>query len=321
MSFAPTRRRAIGYGLATAAAALLPVRFAAAAENALAPEVQGLAPDQPGAPKTQPNAKAIAALPQDFAFVTPGKLTVAVSAFAPPLAVQATDGKTLVGADPEIASLVAQALGLELELVAVAWPDWPLGVSSGRFDAVISNVGVTEERKEKYDFATYRQGVHGFYVPIDSKIQSITEPKDIAGLKIITGSGAIQERILLEWNRLNEQAGLAPADLLFFDDDAAETLALLSGRADANFNPNGTQAWNATVSGKTRRVGLISAGWPNTAEVGVVTKRGNGLAPALVIALNGVIGDGAYAQVLTRWGLTEEAVGESRLNPPGLPKF
>ena len=160
-----------------------------------------------------------------------------------------------------------------------------------------------------------------FYVPLDSPIQSLAEPKDIAGLKIITGSGAIQERILLEWNRLNTEAGLAPAELLFFDDDAAETLALLSGRADANFNPNGTQAWNATVTGKTRRVGLISAGWPNLAEVGVVTKKGNGLSPALVLALNGIIADGSYAQVLTRWGLTEEAVPESRENPPGLPKF
>lgn len=316
-----SRRHGPAFGLAALVAALAPAQSGFAAETALAPEVLALSPDQPGALHTAANAAAIAALPKDFAFVTPGKLTVAVSAFAPPLAVQASDARTLIGADPEIARLVAEALGLELELIAVAWPDWPLGVTSGKYDAVISNVGVTEERKEKYDFATYRQGVHGFYVPLDSPIQSLAEPKDIAGLKIITGSGAIQERILLEWNRLNTEAGLAPAELLFFDDDAAETLALLSGRADANFNPNGTQAWNATVTGKTRRVGLISAGWPNLAEVGVVTKKDNGLSPALVIALNGIIADGSYAQVLTRWGLTEEAVPESRENPPGLPKF
>jgi polar amino acid transport system substrate-binding protein len=314
-----SRRRGLALGISVVLTSLLP--GLAAAETALAPEVSGLAAEQPGAPHTKPNAAAIAALPAGFAFVTPGKFTVAVSAFAPPIATHAVDGETVIGADPEIARLIAEALGLELELVSVAWPDWPLGVSSGKYDAVISNVGVTEERKLKYDFATYRQGLHGFYVAKDSPIRSIAEPKDIAGLKIVTGSGTIQERILLEWNRQNAEAGLAPAELLFFDDDAAETLAVLSGRADANFNPNGTQAWNSAITGKTRRVGTVNAGWPLNADVGVVTKKDSGLAPAVVIALNGIFAEGAYVRVLERWGLGEEAIAESRLNPPGLPKF
>lgn len=80
----------------------------------------------------------------------------------PPLATYATDAKTVVGADPDYALAVADSLGLELELVAVARADWPLGLASGKYDAVISNVGVTEQRKEKFDFSTYRQGLHGF---------------------------------------------------------------------------------------------------------------------------------------------------------------
>jgi polar amino acid transport system substrate-binding protein len=38
--------------------------------------------------------------------------------------------------------------------VSIAWADWPLGLTSGKFDAVISNVTVTEERKLKFDFST-----------------------------------------------------------------------------------------------------------------------------------------------------------------------
>ena len=39
---------------------------------------------------------------------------------------------------------------------------------------MISNVGVTEQRKEKFDFSTYRLGLHGFYVRADSPIKAIS---------------------------------------------------------------------------------------------------------------------------------------------------
>ncbi len=57
-----------------------------------------------------------------------------------------------MGAEEDTASIIADALGLKLELVPVAWPDWPLGLESGKYDAVISKVTVTEACKEKFDF-------------------------------------------------------------------------------------------------------------------------------------------------------------------------
>jgi len=37
-------------------------------------------------------------------------------------------------------------------------------------------------------------------------------------------------------------------------------------------------------------------------------------------ALNHVIENGAYQKTLDRWGLANEAVGKSEINPPGLAK-
>jgi polar amino acid transport system substrate-binding protein len=120
-----------------------------------------LSPQQPGRIHVAQDSAAIAALPKDFKFVTPGTFTVAVAPGGPPLNTYATDAQTVVGADPDIASAIADSLGLKLQLVPVAWIDWPLGLVSDKYDAVISNVGVTEQRKEKFDFSTYRQGLHG----------------------------------------------------------------------------------------------------------------------------------------------------------------
>ena len=280
-----------------------------------------LSPEQKGRLRAPKDEAAIAALPKNYKFVKPGVLTLAIHPAAPPTGTYATDAKTIVGFDPDFAQLVADALGLKLELQAVAWADWPLGLTAGKYDAVISNVGVTEQRKEKFDFSTYRLGLHGFYVRKDSKITSIKEPKDIAGLRVISASGTNQVRIALEWNRLNVAAGLKPAELQYFDDEAARTLALLSGRADVNFNPNAPQAYQAAKDGQIKVVGTVNAGWPNKSDVAITTRKGSGLADAITQASNGLIKSGQYAQVLERWKLAEEALPKSETNPPGLPKF
>ncbi|WP_376773727.1 ABC transporter substrate-binding protein [Rhizobium mongolense] len=280
-----------------------------------------LSPEQPGRIHVGRDERATAVIPRDFKFVKPGAFTVAVSPGGPPLATYATDAKTVVGADPDIAYAIADSLGLKLELVPVAWIDWPLGLASGKYDAVISNVGVTEQRKEKFDFSTYRQGLHGIYVKSDSKIAAIEEPKDAAGLRIIVGAGTSQERILVEWNKENVAAGLKPLELQYYDDEAASLLALASDRADVIVQPHAQLVYIAARDKNIKSVGTLSAGWPDRSDVAITTRKGSGLASALTIATNGLIVNGTYAKILNRWQLADEALPKSETNPPGLPKF
>lgn len=280
-----------------------------------------LSPEQSGRIRAEKIEAAIAAIPKGFKFVTPGTFTVAVSPGGPPLATYATDAKTVVGADPDYAYAIADSLGLKLELVPVAWIDWPLGLTSGKYDAVISNVGVTEERKQKFDFSTYRQGLHGFFVKADSPIASIRQPKDAAGLRIIVGAGTNQERILLKWSEENVSAGLKPLELQYYDDEAASLLALSSGRADVIVKPHAQLVFIAARDRNIKRVGTLSAGWPERSDVAITTRKRSGLADALTVATNGLIANGVYAQILDRWHLAEEALPKSETNPPGLPKY
>jgi polar amino acid transport system substrate-binding protein len=283
-------------------------------------DVFDLSPAQPGRIRVEKDASAIAAIPKDFKFTSPGKFTVAVAPGGPPLATYATDAKTVVGADPDYASAIADTLGLELELVPVAWADWPLGLVSGKYDAVISNVGVTEQRKEKFDFSTYRQGLHGFFVKSDSGITSIKEPKDAAGLRIIVGAGTNQERILLKWSKENVAAGLKPIELQYYDDEATSLVSLAAGRADVIVQPHAQLVFIAARDKNIKRIGTLSAGWPEKSDVAITTRKGSGLADALTLATNDLIKNGAYAKILAHWQLSEEALPESRTNPPGLPK-
>ena len=278
-----------------------------------------LSPEQTGRPRSGKVEEAIRQLNPQFKFSKEGALVVGTTTGRLPFGAYATDNKTPVGNAPDIAQLVADSLGRRLELVSVAWADWPLGLQSGKFDVVISNVTVTEERKEKFDFSTYRNDTLGFYVAKNSKVQAIKEPKDVAGLKVIVGASTNQEQVLLRWNEQNIKAGLQPVEVQYYDDDVVLYLALASGRADTYFAPNGIAAYNAR-DGKTRLVGLFSGGWPQSAEIAVTSRKGSGIADAITSALNAQIKNGNYGKALERWSLQSEAITESRTNPPGLPR-
>jgi polar amino acid transport system substrate-binding protein len=295
--------------------------FGLAGHTALAQAPFDLGPEQPGRVRADKQPEAIAALPKGFKFVEPGVFTVAVSPGGPPLATYATDAKTVVGADADFAQLIADSLGLRLDLQPIAWADWPLGLASGKYDAVISNVGVTEQRKEKFDFSTYRKGLHGFFVRADSKVTAISEPKDAAGLKISVGGGTNQERILVEWSKQNVAAGLKPIELQLFDDEAGRLVALRSGRVDVIVQPHAQLVFIAARDKDIRRVGTLSAGWPLKSDVAITTRKGSGLVDALTIATNGLIANGKFRASLARWNLEEEALDRSETNPPGLPKY
>lgn len=301
----------------TSAAAVLAL---GAAGVTLAANTFDLSPEQHGRPRATADAAAIKAVPAGFPFVEKDTLTIGIVPALPPISSYATDAKTIVGFDPDLAQVVADGLGRKLNIVTLAWPDWPLALQSGKVDAVISNVTVTEERKEKFDFSTYRQDELGFYVRTNSAIKSIREPKDIAGLRVITDAGTNQEKILLQWDKENVAHGLKPIAVLYYDDDAVRTVALQSGRADAVFSVNSVLAWQSAVQGKTRLVGTLSGGWPRTAEVAITTRKGSGLAAPLTQLLNDLIQDGKYKQVLDRWNLDSEGIAHAATNPPGLPK-
>ncbi|GAA0915119.1 ABC transporter substrate-binding protein [Virgisporangium aurantiacum] len=250
-----------------------------------------------------------------------GKLTVGVSGQgSPPLAFRANDDRTIIGVEPDIAQLVADVLGLELDLQPTSWENLFLVVRSGQNDVGFSNITVTEERKDIYDFASYRVDSLGWEVAKKSKITKIDKPADIAGLNVSVGSGTNQEQVLLRWNDQLKKDGLEPAKITYFQGATEYQLALSSGRIDAYFGPNPALAYHAAVSGETKVVGIVPGGGDVPAQIAAMTKKGNAVAAPVAEALNVVIKSGKYKQVLDRWGLSGEAIPTSEVNPPGLPR-
>ena len=248
-----------------------------------------------------------------------GKLKVGIGSFdAPPLILYADDETTLIGNEIDIAYLVADTLGLEIEVEPTSWENLFLSVESGQYDVGFANITVTEERKEKYDFASYRVDSLAFEATAGSDIV-VNEPADVAGLKVAVGSGTNQEQILLAWDAENQAAGLEPAEITYYQNESRLP-------AGARVGPDRPLLRTGTVGlvpprddrqDPDRRRGSRWRRHP--AQIAAMSLKDSGLAEPIAAALNHVIESGAYGEVLAKWGLEVEAIDVSEVNPPGLP--
>ncbi|MEV7107072.1 ABC transporter substrate-binding protein [Streptomyces atroolivaceus] len=250
-----------------------------------------------------------------------GTLRLGASADAsPPLGFYATDDRTRIGSEIDLATLIADTLGLKPEFEEVSWENLFVGLDSSKFDGVLSNVTVTEERKEKYDFATYRLDNIAFEAKKGSGWK-VKGPADVAGKTISVSSGTNQEKILVDWSEENVKAGREPVEIKYFQKDTDYYLALQSGRIDAYLGPSPSANYHVASAGQSEIVGTLSGGGDGVqGKIAATTKKGSGLAEAYAAAIDHIIQDGSYGEVLKRWGLSNEAVEKSEINPPGLPK-
>ncbi|WUW19616.1 transporter substrate-binding domain-containing protein [Streptomyces sp. NBC_01463] len=255
-----------------------------------------------------------------------GTLVIGVGALPagfPPLAYVGDDQKTLTGAEPDLGRLVAAVLGLKPEIKNSTWENMFVGIDSGKVDVALSNVTDTEERKQKYEFASYRQDNLAFEVPKKSTWNFDGDYRNLAGRTVAVSAGTNQEKILLEWKTKLAKDG-KKLGIKYYRDSNATALALAGGKIDTSFGPNPGIAYHITQTAKTpnatRNAGTYSgAGSTLQGLIAATAKKDSGLAKPIAAVINHLIRSGRYADWLAAWNLSNEAVDTSRVNPPGLP--
>lgn len=103
------------------------------------------------------------------------KLVMATNASFPPY--EFVDDKgAFAGIDVEIAGLIAEKLGLTLEIQDVEFGSIIGGVQSGKFDIGMAGMTVTDERLQSVNFSTsYATGIQSIIVPEGSEIKSFDD--------------------------------------------------------------------------------------------------------------------------------------------------
>ncbi|QUC58127.1 transporter substrate-binding domain-containing protein [Streptomyces sp. A2-16] len=242
---------------------------------------------------------------------------------SPPLGFVGSDQKTLTGSETDLARLVAAVLGLEPEVKRFTWENLFVGIDSGKVNVGFSNITDTEERKQKYEFASYRKDDLAFETLKSSKWTFDGNYEALAGRTVSVGAGTNQERILLEWQSKLKKKG-KKLTIKYFQDSPSTYLALNSGKIDSYLGPSPNLSYHVTQSASTPNPTKIAGQYSGAGEslqglIAATAKKDSGLAKPLADAINHLIDNGQYAKWLAAWNLSNDAVSKSEVNPPGLP--
>ena len=154
-----------------------------------------------------------------------GTLTMATNAEFPPY--EYKDGETIIGIDAEVAKLIADKLGLKLEIADVDFDSIIPGVQTGKYDMGMAGMTVTDERKQKVNFSdSYAKGIQVIIVKEGSDIKS---KDDLEGKKIGTQQGTTG---YIYASDTPENGGYGEENVIGYASGAVAVEALKSGKVD-----------------------------------------------------------------------------------------
>lgn len=157
-----------------------------------------------------------------------GKIVVGTESSYSPYAYH-DDDNNLTGYDVEVAKAVAGKLGVDIDFVDTNWDGLIAGLDAKKYDIVMDQVTITDEREEKYLFSTPYTYTYGTLIVAKDN-------DDIKSFKDLKGKKSAQTTTS-NWAEVAKDNGAEIVGTDGFD----ESIQLVEqGRADATINDNTT---------------------------------------------------------------------------------
>jgi polar amino acid transport system substrate-binding protein len=168
-----------------------------------------------------------------------GSVNVGMLIDFPPFGIMNTDGRP-DGYDADVAKLLAEDMGVTLNLIPVTGPNRIPYLLSGQIDLLVASLGITAERAEKVAFSEPYAGISIGVMGLSDI--DLSAPEKLSGRSIGVTRASTQDVAVTE-------AAPADANIQRFDDDATAVQALLSGQVEALGASNIIMAQISQVAG------------------------------------------------------------------------
>lgn len=253
------------------------------------------------------NSKVVALVPADLK--KKGTLTMATDASYPPVESFDTDGKTIVGLDPDLATAIADEMGLKVDIKNASFDSILTGIAAGKYDFSMSAFTDTKEREQTVDFVTYFTAGTGFYSAADAKLD-IQTLDDLCGHTVAVEKGTTQADGAQAQDAKCKKDGKDGVKLSQFPDQNGANLAISGGRAEVGMADSPVAAFIVEQSDGKFTLGGTYASEP----YGIAVPKGSGLAKAIQAALVDLIANGKYAEILKENGVSDGAIETPEIN-------
>ena len=239
-----------------------------------------------------------------------GQLSVAADATYAPDEFIASDGKTVIGMDADLAKAIAEVMGLKATVVNAPFDSIIPGLAAGKYDLGMSSFTDTLDREKTVDFVTYATAGTGFYVNADGG-PDIGSLADLCGHTVAAETGTTQVDDSKAQSQKCTAAGKPAVTVQALPDQNAVNLALSSGRAEVAMADQPVAAYAVKQSDGKFKTSGTSYG---NAPYGIAMSKDSGLAQPVLAAVKALMADGTYKQILDYWGLQGDEISNPTIN-------
>jgi polar amino acid transport system substrate-binding protein len=253
-----------------------------------------------------PDPAAVALLPADIK--DSGVLEIGIELSYPPDEYKDPEGNP-TGWGVELVTAIAEKLGLTPNFRESQFDNIIPSVKGGTYDVGWASFTDTKERQNSVDFVDYYTA-GGQWA---SQTGNPVDPNNACGLTVAVGTGTYQETDEIPArSEACVAEGKEPINKLKLDTQGDITTAVVLGRADAmTADSPVTQYAVSQTDGKLALAGEIFDAAPFGAAI---NKDAGTLKDAIAAALQSLIDDGTYMEILQKWGVESGAVDSVVIN-------
>ena len=239
-----------------------------------------------------------------------GKLVVAKDLTSPPTNFMATDNKTPLGFNQDIARLIAKKLDLELEIKNVKFDTIIPGLEGGRYNLTVSSMSATAERLKVLDMVDYFR--NGSSIAVAHGNPKNLTNETLCGKNIAVQSGSVQElkrlpKLSKESCESKGKPAIKGVSLPSVQDALTQ---VASRRIDGVFYDTTSLSW-----ADAQQPGTFEVLKPQvaTADNAVALGKGSALTPAVQAAIQSIMDSPKYKEALNRWGFDSLGIDKATI--------
>ena len=248
---------------------------------------------------------AAALLPADIK--DSGELIIGTDASYPPNEYKDSEGN-IVGWGVDLMDAVSARLGLEPKWEESGFDTIIPSIQGGKMNIGSSSFTDNAERQKTVDFVNFYEAGVLWAAPIDKEI----DPNDACGHKVAVQSGTFQHTDELPAKSAEcEAAGKEAIEIMPFEGQAEATNAVVLGQAEA-FSADSPVTLDAINAQKDK---IAASGEAfDVAPYGYALPKDSELTKAVQAALQSLMDDGTYLEILTKAGVEDGAIDEATIN-------
>ena len=241
-------------------------------------------------------------------------LAVGSNVQSPPNNFYAADGTTPIGFEVDTITAIGKKLGLEVEYSDMAFDSLITSLQTGRVDATIAGMNDTAERQGSIDFVDYFNS--GITIMVQKgNPAGIEATADLCGKAIAVVQGTTQEDFAADQSATCEADGKDALEVTSTPSDSQNQTQLRTGRVDAILNDLPTAVYISKTAGDGTYFETVDQDPINGGPYGIgVSKDDTALRDAIQQALQSLIDDGTYGEILAAWDVTSGAVDQATVN-------